>query len=244
MVAVRKRMPRFGNDARLKNAIWLKKLYPWESTKSAWKRSFISAVMELCYGLFPPPEGDCVPEWDGIICWPRGKRNQLVAVPCPEYVYDFDHRGLYLGKTLSNAAISFLPSTFSGRFPEMKPFARRSNIRIHLNCLIFDSGFATHLKSHKCFRHFYRYLYLRPLFQPLIFYLFIFFMFLFSIRVVHKFVAFSNKLYSRFSKVIHWLLGSPSSSDSPFSKAVVEGKKWVRNYLTHTLGILTGSFAK
>ncbi|XP_053496570.1 parathyroid hormone 3 receptor [Ictalurus furcatus] len=38
-------------------------------------------------------EGDCVPEWDGIICWPRGKRNQLVAVPCPEYIYDFDHRG-------------------------------------------------------------------------------------------------------------------------------------------------------
>ncbi|XP_046710869.1 parathyroid hormone 3 receptor isoform X2 [Silurus meridionalis] len=37
--------------------------------------------------------GDCMPEWDGIICWPRGKRNQLVAVPCPEYVYDFDHRG-------------------------------------------------------------------------------------------------------------------------------------------------------
>ncbi|KAK3528949.1 hypothetical protein QTP70_014158, partial [Hemibagrus guttatus] len=37
--------------------------------------------------------GDCVPEWDGIICWPKGKRNQLVAVPCPEYVHDFDHRG-------------------------------------------------------------------------------------------------------------------------------------------------------
>ncbi|KAF4084636.1 hypothetical protein AMELA_G00108240 [Ameiurus melas] len=38
-------------------------------------------------------EGDCMPEWDSIICWPRGKRNQLVAVPCPAYIYDFDHRG-------------------------------------------------------------------------------------------------------------------------------------------------------
>ncbi|XP_027014896.2 parathyroid hormone 3 receptor [Tachysurus fulvidraco] len=38
-------------------------------------------------------EGDCVPEWDGIICWPKGKRSQLLAVPCPEYVYDFDHKG-------------------------------------------------------------------------------------------------------------------------------------------------------
>lgn len=41
-------------------------------------------------------EGDCMPEWDGIICWPKGKRSQLVAVPCPEYVYDFDHKGLYI----------------------------------------------------------------------------------------------------------------------------------------------------
>ncbi|CAB1312116.1 unnamed protein product [Coregonus sp. 'balchen'] len=38
-------------------------------------------------------EGDCVPEWDGIICWPRGKPSQLVSVLCPEYIYDFNHRG-------------------------------------------------------------------------------------------------------------------------------------------------------
>ncbi|XP_072523490.1 parathyroid hormone 3 receptor [Salminus brasiliensis] len=38
-------------------------------------------------------ENDCVPEWDGIICWPRGKPGQLVAVLCPDYIYDFNHRG-------------------------------------------------------------------------------------------------------------------------------------------------------
>ncbi|KAG9267291.1 parathyroid hormone/parathyroid hormone-related peptide receptor-like isoform X1 [Astyanax mexicanus] len=38
-------------------------------------------------------ENDCVPEWDGIICWPRGKPGQLVAVLCPEYIYDFNHQG-------------------------------------------------------------------------------------------------------------------------------------------------------
>ncbi|KAM4525415.1 parathyroid hormone 3 receptor isoform 2-T2 [Odontesthes bonariensis] len=38
-------------------------------------------------------EGDCVPEWDGIICWPRSRPRQLVSVPCPEYIYDFNHRG-------------------------------------------------------------------------------------------------------------------------------------------------------
>ncbi|KAM4525416.1 parathyroid hormone 3 receptor isoform 3-T3 [Odontesthes bonariensis] len=37
--------------------------------------------------------GDCVPEWDGIICWPRSRPRQLVSVPCPEYIYDFNHRG-------------------------------------------------------------------------------------------------------------------------------------------------------
>ncbi|KAM6951011.1 parathyroid hormone 3 receptor [Aplochiton taeniatus] len=38
-------------------------------------------------------EGDCVPEWDGIICWPRGRASQLVSVVCPQYIYDFNHRG-------------------------------------------------------------------------------------------------------------------------------------------------------
>ncbi|XP_053269986.1 parathyroid hormone 3 receptor [Pleuronectes platessa] len=38
-------------------------------------------------------EGDCIPEWDGIICWPRSREGQLVSVLCPEYIYDFNHRG-------------------------------------------------------------------------------------------------------------------------------------------------------
>nr|XP_020478964.1 parathyroid hormone/parathyroid hormone-related peptide receptor-like isoform X3 [Monopterus albus] len=38
-------------------------------------------------------DGDCIPEWDGIICWPRSRASQLVAVLCPKYIYDFNHRG-------------------------------------------------------------------------------------------------------------------------------------------------------
>jgi len=38
-------------------------------------------------------EADCIPEWDGIICWPRSRAGQLVSVLCPEYIYDFNHRG-------------------------------------------------------------------------------------------------------------------------------------------------------
>ncbi|XP_029693843.1 parathyroid hormone/parathyroid hormone-related peptide receptor-like isoform X2 [Takifugu rubripes] len=37
--------------------------------------------------------GDCIPEWDGIICWPQSRAGQLVSVLCPEYIYDFNHRG-------------------------------------------------------------------------------------------------------------------------------------------------------
>ncbi|XP_035259291.1 parathyroid hormone 3 receptor [Anguilla anguilla] len=36
---------------------------------------------------------DCVPEWDGIICWPKGKPSQLISALCPDYIYDFNHRG-------------------------------------------------------------------------------------------------------------------------------------------------------
>lgn len=38
-------------------------------------------------------DGDCIPEWDGIICWPRSTAGELVSVQCPEYIYDFNHRG-------------------------------------------------------------------------------------------------------------------------------------------------------
>uniref|UniRef100_A0A096MF39 Parathyroid hormone/parathyroid hormone-related peptide receptor n=1 Tax=Poecilia formosa TaxID=48698 RepID=A0A096MF39_POEFO len=38
-------------------------------------------------------DGDCSPEWDGIICWPRSRAGQLVSVQCPAYIYDFNHRG-------------------------------------------------------------------------------------------------------------------------------------------------------
>uniref|UniRef100_A0A8D0HNN3 Parathyroid hormone/parathyroid hormone-related peptide receptor n=1 Tax=Sphenodon punctatus TaxID=8508 RepID=A0A8D0HNN3_SPHPU len=35
----------------------------------------------------------CLPEWDGIICWPKGSPNEHVSAPCPEYIYDFNHKG-------------------------------------------------------------------------------------------------------------------------------------------------------
>ncbi|XP_056433763.1 parathyroid hormone/parathyroid hormone-related peptide receptor-like [Gadus chalcogrammus] len=37
--------------------------------------------------------GECVPEWDGIVCWPSGGAGDWVSIPCPEYIYDFNHKG-------------------------------------------------------------------------------------------------------------------------------------------------------
>ncbi|XP_058144958.1 parathyroid hormone/parathyroid hormone-related peptide receptor isoform X1 [Dasypus novemcinctus] len=35
----------------------------------------------------------CMPEWDHILCWPLGPPGEVVAVPCPDYIYDFNHKG-------------------------------------------------------------------------------------------------------------------------------------------------------
>ncbi|KAK2822540.1 hypothetical protein Q5P01_022605 [Channa striata] len=40
------------------------------------------------------PDGFCSPEWDGIVCWPEGPPGKLVFAACPEYIYDFNHKGL------------------------------------------------------------------------------------------------------------------------------------------------------
>lgn len=38
-------------------------------------------------------DGYCSPEWDGIVCWPEGASGKLVSTSCPDYIYDFNHRG-------------------------------------------------------------------------------------------------------------------------------------------------------
>ncbi|XP_047670603.1 parathyroid hormone/parathyroid hormone-related peptide receptor-like [Tachysurus fulvidraco] len=36
---------------------------------------------------------NCIPEWDGFVCWPEGVPGRTVSASCPEYVYDFNHKG-------------------------------------------------------------------------------------------------------------------------------------------------------
>ncbi|XP_074047588.1 parathyroid hormone 2 receptor isoform X2 [Macrotis lagotis] len=55
-------------------------------------------------------EGNCFPEWDGVICWPRGTVGKMLAVPCPPYVYDFNHKGAAFRRCNPNGTWDFMHS--------------------------------------------------------------------------------------------------------------------------------------
>ncbi|XP_057360300.1 parathyroid hormone 2 receptor-like [Manis pentadactyla] len=56
-------------------------------------------------------EGNCLPEWDGLICWPRGRAGKTLAVPCPPYIYDFNHKGVAFRHCNHNGTWDFMYSS-------------------------------------------------------------------------------------------------------------------------------------
>ncbi|XP_027520600.1 LOW QUALITY PROTEIN: parathyroid hormone/parathyroid hormone-related peptide receptor-like [Corapipo altera] len=96
----------------------------------------------------------CPPEWDGIICWPRGSPSQEVSVPCPDYIYDFNHKGhayrycsaygtwamaLSINKTWANYTECALLFSSEGRSREKEVFDR-----LHL---MYTVGYSISLAS-------------------------------------------------------------------------------------------------
>ncbi|KAH0627672.1 hypothetical protein JD844_003756 [Phrynosoma platyrhinos] len=55
--------------------------------------------------------GFCVPEWDNLICWPEGAPGKLVSMPCPDYIYDFNHAGHAYRRCDMNGSWVVVPST-------------------------------------------------------------------------------------------------------------------------------------
>uniref|UniRef100_A0A8C6VSH5 Parathyroid hormone 2 receptor n=1 Tax=Naja naja TaxID=35670 RepID=A0A8C6VSH5_NAJNA len=53
---------------------------------------------------------ECFPEWDGLICWPRGSAGKTLAMPCPSYIYDFNHQGMAFRHCNSNATWAYIHS--------------------------------------------------------------------------------------------------------------------------------------
>ncbi|XP_032891069.1 parathyroid hormone/parathyroid hormone-related peptide receptor-like isoform X1 [Amblyraja radiata] len=35
----------------------------------------------------------CQAEWDGVVCWPPAQANHSIAISCPQYIHDFNHKG-------------------------------------------------------------------------------------------------------------------------------------------------------
>ncbi|XP_023353765.2 parathyroid hormone/parathyroid hormone-related peptide receptor [Sarcophilus harrisii] len=54
-------------------------------------------------------DGFCLPEWDNILCWPAGVPGKVVAVPCPDYIYDFNHKGRAYRRCDSNGSWELVP---------------------------------------------------------------------------------------------------------------------------------------
>ncbi|RXM31489.1 hypothetical protein EOD39_6930 [Acipenser ruthenus] len=55
-------------------------------------------------------DGLCLPEWDGIVCWPEGLAGKTVSTPCPEYIYDFNHKGHAYRRCDMNGSWELAPS--------------------------------------------------------------------------------------------------------------------------------------
>lgn len=51
----------------------------------------------------------CLPEWDHILCWPLGAPGKVVAVPCPDYIFDFNHKGHAYRRCDSNGSWELAP---------------------------------------------------------------------------------------------------------------------------------------
>ncbi|NWR76696.1 PTH1R protein, partial [Centropus unirufus] len=65
-----------------------------ESVSKPWGIAVTSAGPLIpVYLCTSSTDGFCLPEWDGIVCWPEGVPGKVVAMPCPEYIYDFNHKG-------------------------------------------------------------------------------------------------------------------------------------------------------
>ncbi|XP_077304582.1 parathyroid hormone 2 receptor-like [Lithobates pipiens] len=85
-------------------------------------------------------EGSCLPEWDGLVCWPRGTPGKILAVSCPPYVYDFNHRGMVFRRCNANGTWDFVQnsnrsfSNYSECIRFLEPEMSRGKVTISSLC--------------------------------------------------------------------------------------------------------------
>ncbi|KAL7991470.1 hypothetical protein Chor_015726 [Crotalus horridus] len=86
-------------------------IYLLLESKVQCEQNLTAQVQEERGTFFHFSAGDqCFPEWDGLICWPRGSVGKTLAVPCPSYIYDFNHQGMAFRHCNSNGTWAYVHS--------------------------------------------------------------------------------------------------------------------------------------
>lgn len=88
-----------------------------------WPRFFLKSAMFVVSA-----DGFCSPEWDGIVCWPEGPPGKLVSTSCPDYIYDFNHKGKTVSGLCNNVmTFFFIPNDI--QLPSRTHFKSRTPLK-------------------------------------------------------------------------------------------------------------------
>ncbi|KAM6934836.1 LOW QUALITY PROTEIN: parathyroid hormone 2 receptor [Xenentodon cancila] len=93
---------------------WTDAQMGFDGPLSAQEQMYILYEVKMqCYqnlSSMEPSSADevCPPDWDGLICWPHGSPGQVTEVPCPSYIYDFNHKGHAYRKCDVNGFLVFV----------------------------------------------------------------------------------------------------------------------------------------
>ncbi|XP_066573358.1 parathyroid hormone/parathyroid hormone-related peptide receptor [Amia ocellicauda] len=98
-------------------------------------------------------DGLCLPEWDGVVCWPEGSPGQLVSAACPEYIHDFNHKGHVHRRCDTNGSWEISPSNNKtwANYSECAKFLANYNqdyekdVVFHRLYLIYTVGYSVSL---------------------------------------------------------------------------------------------------
>uniref|UniRef100_A0A3Q3BI02 Parathyroid hormone 2 receptor n=1 Tax=Kryptolebias marmoratus TaxID=37003 RepID=A0A3Q3BI02_KRYMA len=123
---------------------------------SAQEQMFILYEVKMqCYqnlSHMEPPVADevCPPDWDGLICWPQGSPGQVTKVPCPSYIYDFNHKGHAYRKCDVNGSWVFVENwnktwtNYSECLRFLQPFSDEEARRLYV---MYTTGYAVSFSS-------------------------------------------------------------------------------------------------
>uniref|UniRef100_A0A3P8SKD1 Parathyroid hormone 2 receptor a n=1 Tax=Amphiprion percula TaxID=161767 RepID=A0A3P8SKD1_AMPPE len=95
----------------------------------------------------------CPPDWDGLICWPHGSPGLVTKVPCPSYIYDFNHKGHAYRKCDVNGSWVFVDqwnktwTNYSECLHFLQPFSDEEQDFFERLYIMYTIGYAVSFSS-------------------------------------------------------------------------------------------------